>query len=665
MQAGDVLPILWFSAKTYWLENKTSDLEWDWADPFIHEKTDDEILKECENKPPDIFGFSVYVWNQTEAFTLSKKIKELYPNCLIIFGGPQIDIKYSNNFFTKQPWVDLVVPSDVYGEPILHHILDNFENLSYQDIPEVYYQRQGIKFRSKVQFNKRSFVWPKNIFEPHKEYFDLNKTSSLVIYETSRGCPYKCIYCDWGGGTYTKVVKKPMETIYSEIEFLCKNKLEQFFLADANFGIFKQDIEIVKFLIKMKEKYGYPVAIAVENAKNNLDRVMEIQELLIKHNLSYFFKVSIQNPHEEIKQNIERVDIPFDEYMAAVRKLKTKYDVPVLIETILGLPGDNYDRILESFDLILDDEINGYRASIWALLPEAPAYDPVMREKFKIQTKWFSVFSFPFKYKKDRIPDSGVTALTSESTLLVENVIGTYSYSINDWCDMYILSTLFSISKLTGVYFFAQYLKNQHKIAYSLFFKTLHQEIIKENKFTTQELKDKISQIDRNLKQLVESEDITSLEFDFNEELPFVLAPGPYLTLTIMVYPQDFFETVAQHFHTITNDDALLDLGRYLSGIMIDVNYDPIKKRQFKTSFNWKSYFEQGDQLTQGSYEIKILDDKLRFFQSGKFEDSDWPIQKTYSDKLKQLFYHRVANQARNKYAHNIIETKLNGEMND
>ena len=38
-----------------------------------------------------------------------------------------------------------------------------------------------------------------------------------MIIETTRGCPYKCVYCEWGGGTGTKIIKKDMELVKRDI----------------------------------------------------------------------------------------------------------------------------------------------------------------------------------------------------------------------------------------------------------------------------------------------------------------------------------------------------------------------------------------------------------------------------------------------------------------
>ena len=657
--SGKLVPLLWFSAKTYFETNGTNVDLWNWGDPFIDEKSLDLILSECEKNPPDIFGFSIYVWSCIDADVVAKKIKNLYPKCLIIYGGPQNDIKYSSNFFIKRPWVDLVVPGDVYGEPILCHILSNFDSLKHSEIPEVYYQKNGITFKSKHEFVKRSFIWPKNIFKAQEKYFDFDKTNSLVIYESSRGCPYKCIYCDWGGGTYTKVVKKPLETVFSELEFLCANGIENFFIADANFGIFKEDIQIIKYLITLKKKYGYPKTVTLENAKNNLSRVLEIQELLIVNGLTSHYKISVQNPHDEIKKNIERVDIPFDEHLTAIRKLKEKYDAPIQIETILGLPGDSYQLTLDSIDLFQVEGIDSYRPSIWNLLPETPAYSPEMREKFKLQTKQFELYSFPFRYKLDQEKDHGVNTFQSAQLLLSENVIGTYSYSPKEWCDMLVVIAISCSAKTLGMGVITKYLKENYDINPSYLYDFVYKELIMKKEFSDKNLNTKLGEINHNLYRLINDPNETSIEFDIDPEFPLLFSLPVYFTFLVMLYPQDFFSTLCNKLSKKFADDKFIDLITYLTGVMIDINYDPAMKRKFICNYNWYGYYTTNIPLTNGVYEYIINDELIKHSGSIDFEYSDFPTILDSIQKTKQFFYHRASNQARKKYAQYISESRL------
>jgi hypothetical protein len=49
-------------------------------------------------KDPDIIGFSTYVWNHNWNLTLAKKIKQRWPDCLIVFGGPSINESPINKY---------------------------------------------------------------------------------------------------------------------------------------------------------------------------------------------------------------------------------------------------------------------------------------------------------------------------------------------------------------------------------------------------------------------------------------------------------------------------------------------------------------------------------------------------------------------------------------
>jgi putative methyltransferase len=84
----------------------------------------DSILSKVEN--PSIVGFSNFVWNTQINYLLAKKIKEKYPNCLIVFGGqgtPKSD--RISNFFVQHPYIDITVQGE--GEISFKEIL--LENL--------------------------------------------------------------------------------------------------------------------------------------------------------------------------------------------------------------------------------------------------------------------------------------------------------------------------------------------------------------------------------------------------------------------------------------------------------------------------------------------------------------------------------------------------------
>jgi radical SAM superfamily enzyme YgiQ (UPF0313 family) len=80
----------------------------------------DETIKNFDN--PSVAAFSCYVWNYEYCKKLAEAIKEKWPKCLIVFGGPQVTkLPYEKSFFKKHPYVDTIVNGE--GEPAFLDIL--------------------------------------------------------------------------------------------------------------------------------------------------------------------------------------------------------------------------------------------------------------------------------------------------------------------------------------------------------------------------------------------------------------------------------------------------------------------------------------------------------------------------------------------------------------
>ena len=76
----------------------------------------------------------------------------------------------------------------------------------------------------------------------------------LILWETNRGCPFQCTFCDWGSATKTKVRKWDMDKLFEEIEWFADNKIPYIDCCDANFGIFTdRDLSLAKKLSSEKK----------------------------------------------------------------------------------------------------------------------------------------------------------------------------------------------------------------------------------------------------------------------------------------------------------------------------------------------------------------------------------------------------------------------------
>lgn len=640
-----VIPVLWASAKTYYEQQGKHSDDWSWSDPWLcYDYSIDEILEKCRKDPPSIFGFSVYVWNEDYMDTLAKIIKKNFPDCLIVYGGPQVDIKYTDNFFVEKSWVDIVCPSDGYGEITITELLDNYPINDYEKIPYIYYtnfERQ--KFLSKKVIEKKTFTWPKNIYQSQEKYF-LGKLHEVkhIMVETTRGCPYKCIYCDWGGGTYTKVVSKPYTTILDEIEWASKSKIPMLDLASANFGILPIDVDIAEYVVEMAKKYNFPKVVEAENAKNSLDRVAKIKTLWAKSGLINHYKISIQTLNEEIKKNIERIDPDLTKQIEVVNQLKSIVkDLPIKVETIIGLPGDNYQNTLNQIDTIFKYNLPMPRFNIWTLLPEAPAFSPEMRNKFKIKTIKKMFVTLPWTLKPGFSVDEGVYSNFFLQNTNVESVIETYSYSSLEFVDMFLINTLAQAGDSTGINkYLVKYLTKTHNVSPSLVLDYLYKNFFKSTlQWKNKKLGVDFHEIYQTITQWVNG-DLLDTGFDYHKDFPLILPVHMYVAFLILINLQEFYDEICTFFSKKFSDDKIKDLGEFLSKSIIDLSYDPAKGRTFQSTYNWLDYFIKGN-LQHGNYRFAVSDTTT--YTNGNYLDIDWhEISTDDLIKKKQFVYKQL-----------------------
>ena len=86
--------------------------------------TRDKIEKDIsEASDADILLCSCYSWNWQITTKLARETKLSNPDCLVIFGGPEVPQRHEG-FFKEHPYVDILVHSE--GEITLQEILKKY-----------------------------------------------------------------------------------------------------------------------------------------------------------------------------------------------------------------------------------------------------------------------------------------------------------------------------------------------------------------------------------------------------------------------------------------------------------------------------------------------------------------------------------------------------------
>jgi len=490
--SGIYLPLLWASCKSYYeIKGKRPD-DYEWVHPRLNYEFDDKKLKEqlLEIKP-DVFGISMYIWNDVQCLETAKWVKETFPNCLIISGGPQQYFKHDMDWFKTYPFLDASLDGGEYGELTIADILDNLTDDNKVDwnlVREVVYPSKSktILQKSNKTSPKKDFFWDYSaygmqkdvILEVAHEIQNLRNTTGTVNtvvqgkIETTRGCPYSCAFCDWGGGIGSKVIQKSLQFVKEDIDVVEQCQAGYVFLCDANFGILgDRDVEIIKYMAERKQKnpgFFHLYFGGFAKTEKHTEVIKQILDIDAQNNLTWdlSYKASIQSIHKDVLENIKRSDIPFEKHVYLANHLKKYYGFSSYAECISGLPGITPEKWYHEINVYTENDMDICLYN-WHLLPETPSYDRDYRKRMGMKTV----------NKYNNMQSNNSTLRKSEV------VVETYSYTKEDYKEMWMA---FSIQRgfwATGV--LEKTIKKifkTSKIGYGDFVKKFYNDFLKTDK---------------------------------------------------------------------------------------------------------------------------------------------------------------------------------------
>ncbi|MBQ4267075.1 MAG: cobalamin-dependent protein [Clostridia bacterium] len=340
------LPYAAGSLAAYAFSDETVKKEYSFAG-FVYKRTSIETVI-SELNDPFLIGFSCYVWNYEYNKKLASEVKKAFPECKIVFGGHQItaDCELINTDYVdycltgegEESFTKLLLYLSGYEE------IDNVPNLIYKTTDGI----RHTNFQTSELANRVS-PYLNGYFD---ELVEKEELEFSAIIETNRGCPNRCAFCDWGN-IKAKVRLFDIDMVKAEIDWISEHKIEFCFCADANFGLFPRDIEIIDYVIEKHNQNGYPQKFQASCSKTNPDTVFVINKKLNDSGLTKGATLSFQSLNQQVLENIYRKNMPLESF----QKLMSMYNsnnIPAYSELILGLPGESYESFKNGIEQLLN-----------------------------------------------------------------------------------------------------------------------------------------------------------------------------------------------------------------------------------------------------------------------------------------------------------------------
>lgn len=455
------LPYTWGRFREYCDNHSLYDLsKIEWLDPIYFGDFNVDLLTTGINfSEVDVLLCSFYVWNEKRQIEIARKARRQNPKILIIGGGPQVQYRPHQNTKLYQE-MDFVTPWE--GEEVVSEIL--FKKLNNIPIVETDLlvdprnPRDTVKAkRLQLKNFKSPFLLYKEDFMRFADKIRAEKSWVATMWETNRGCPYKCSFCDWGSATSDKIRRFSEDEVLQELEAISALKVNYVFNADANFGIFKEDLKYIEKAVELKQKDGWPKEIQFCAAKNKKEISNKAHKLLYDNNMCSGAQISFQHTDGQVLEAIDRSNIKQEKLQEELEEA-FKNKIPLVGVVILGNPGDTVEKWKTNLGHMLEIGFHhDLRIHDFMLLPNAPAADPEYIKRYGLKFAPRKNFNGNFK------------------TLYESNfIISTHSYTEKDYAAMQTFSyfiTGFHILNISK--FIAMFARHYYGIDYSKFYDEL------------------------------------------------------------------------------------------------------------------------------------------------------------------------------------------------
>jgi radical SAM superfamily enzyme YgiQ (UPF0313 family) len=335
----------------------------------------DEQISSLENKQtfqslidfqPDIAGISCLTIHISRTFEIASKIREFLPHTKIIVGSahPTLEPEY----VIKNKTIDFILRGE--GEKSFHSFLESFKTSDYSRV-------KGLSYMNNGQIIHNDDVVPiadLDILPTFPYYLFANEKSyELGRYVSSRGCPYRCIFCSSRYISGKKYRVHSAERVVDDLEMLVKKygvKYVQFH--DDNINFIKSRVQKICELILSR---GLKFRWATQTRSDSLD--LELLKLMKRAGCA-MMGLGIETGSERLMKLIQK-DETLEDHIKAVEMLK-KAGINISGAFILGFPTETREETIQTINFAKRLKLDGAMFALAVPYPGTKLLDLVRKE---------------------------------------------------------------------------------------------------------------------------------------------------------------------------------------------------------------------------------------------------------------------------------------------
>ncbi len=329
-----------------------------------------ELRGRIASAQPDIVGVAAMSFTMIDVLETVALAKAACPAAPVVLGGPHVHLFPDETI--QLPGVDYLVLGE--GEATFTSLLEHIDD------PKRLRQLKGIVFRDRDEIvntgppevldDLDGIPFPARHLVPYRQYSSLLTVGQVVTtLMTSRGCPFRCSFCDRPHLGKRFRARCP-NNVVDEIAECAQMGIREFLIYDDTFTINRQRvIEICDELRKRKLDIGFDIRAHVDTMDEQMLAELKAAGCQgIHYGIEAGSPAILRNLNKRI--NLDRAREVFE----ATRKA----DIPILAYFMIGNPGETAADIRTTFEVMRGLNPDYVHLTILTPFPGTPVYSEAL-----------------------------------------------------------------------------------------------------------------------------------------------------------------------------------------------------------------------------------------------------------------------------------------------
>ena len=342
---------------------------------------------------PDVVGISAMTHILVDVYKVAATVKNVSNKIITVIGGPHTTI-YPITTVTNTN-IDYAIKGE--GEAAFYELVRAIQKRIPEEkiscikgVASKFLVGKDIKDNDiellRVN-NLDTIPFPDRTLLPYKKYYSvLSHSRNVTTIITSRGCPFRCVFCDRMGKKFRAASP---DFVLAEIESILEIGIKEIFVHDDTFTVDKERVkDICLGILDKKLKF-------VWDARARIDCVdYELISMMKKAGCNRI-SFGVESGNQKILQNL-RKGITLEQVENVFQWCK-ELRVSALADFMVGSPGETMNEIMETIKFVKKLKPDYAQFSIVCPYPDTDMYRIGLRKGIIKEDVWLNFSRNPSK----------------------------------------------------------------------------------------------------------------------------------------------------------------------------------------------------------------------------------------------------------------------------